>query len=94
LNEKNCKLTGIHEPILHEKLYIDGYYEVTFVCRWCHRTVTMFGELVTKPRVIFNKEDTYLKIVKYYIDIKHYSKEQANAIATKITEDQMRLHNK
>lgn len=37
----------------------------------------------------FNREETYSKIVKYYIDKKQYSPERANAIAETEVKRQM-----
>lgn len=41
----------------------------------------------------FDAEETYAKLVKYYVDKKGYTPERANAIAQKIVQQQMQRRN-
>lgn len=45
------------------------------------------GSPIKKP---FNKDEVFAKIVRYYVDKKHYTLDQANNIAEKEVERQMR----
>jgi hypothetical protein len=82
LNPNNCKITGIHIPI-----EVNNKGVISLQCRYCHHSVCPDGNLL--PKKPFNREQVFLKIVKYYIDKKGYSKEQANEIAQKEIERQM-----
>lgn len=47
MNPKNCKLTGIHEPI--EVRVNTGVFKWTALqCKWCHHRMLDIGEMIQR----------------------------------------------